>query len=104
LLIFEFTDFWIFISRIWSSPQSGVVILFLGRKIFNNSFCKKKEEMEKAMNMIKEEMDKKDREIECWKQQLQEKDVQINNMKRELEKKTGMVRQNYFALGIFNNF
>jgi len=56
------------------------------------------------MNMIKEEMDKKDREIECWKQQLQEKDVQINNMKRELEKKTGMVRQNYFALGIFNNF
>ncbi|CBY35584.1 unnamed protein product [Oikopleura dioica] len=49
--------------------------------------------MEKAMNMIKEEMDKKDREIECWKQQLQEKDVQINNMKRELEKKTGMIEK-----------
>jgi prefoldin subunit 5 len=48
--------------------------------------------MEDAMRIIRDEMLKKDKEIESLKEQLQERDTELKQMKRELEDKTSKVR------------
>ena len=44
------------------------------------------------MKIIRDEMLKKDKEIESLKEQLQERDTELKQMKRELEDKTSQVR------------
>lgn len=44
------------------------------------------------MKIIRDEMQKKDKQIESLKEQLQERDTELKHMKRELEHKTRKVR------------
>ena len=44
------------------------------------------------MKIIRDEISKKDKQIESLKDQLQERDAELKQMKRELEDKTSKVR------------
>ena len=45
------------------------------------------------MKIIRDEIQKKDEQIESLKEQLQKRDTELKHMKRELEDKTSKVRE-----------